>query len=394
MRGTGSLLILLIAAVAAGVLLVVFKPDQLPRTDTQNGEAPSAEGYVEEILRLRFKAAPVLLPVPRETWLARVDANLSAQFGPGGLARRSRALDLLGFREFSGQSLRQGLSALHSIGLRGWLDAAEGALLLADDFDETQTEDEVLLHGLLSQLLIEQISPMAIGQLSDDEWIAESALRSAISESVTAKLREEKRESFLLPTSLVTERESLLAGLPIYLAALGELPQERGAARIFVETRLRTQSRTLPDLVENPPRSTLELLGGDHSSIAPVTLPALPTDHVNQLEESLGALQVQTLIEWMESYEQAQALALLWRGDRYRLFANSSGDHLIWICRWETETAANRASEILAKLDDDSRTPKRFISASADGKTTTFTNCADSETRDFLLQTSHEPRPR
>ena len=68
MRGTGSLLILLIAAVAAGVLLVVFKPDQLPRTDTQNGEAPSAEAYVEEILRLRFKAAPVLLPVPRETW--------------------------------------------------------------------------------------------------------------------------------------------------------------------------------------------------------------------------------------------------------------------------------------------------------------------------------------
>ena len=394
MRGTGSLLILLIAAVAAGVLLFVFKPDQLPRTVTQNGEAPSAEGYVEEILRLRFKAAPVLLPVPRETWLARVDANLSAQFGPGGLARRSRALDLLGFREFSGQSLRQGLSALHSIGLRGWLDAAEGALLLADDFDETQTEDEVLLHGLLSQLLIEQISPMAIGQLSDDEWIAESALRSAISESITAKLREEKRESFLLPTSLVTERESLLAGLPIYLAALGELPQERGAARIFVETRLRTQSRTLPDLVENPPRSTLELLGGDHSSIAPVTLPALPTDHVNQLEESLGALQVQTLIEWMESYEQAQALALLWRGDRYRLFANSSGDHLIWICRWETETAANRASEILAKLDDDSRTPKRFISASVDGNTTTFPNCADSETRDFLLQTPHEPRPR
>ena len=394
MRGTGSLLILLIAAVAAGVLLVVFKPDQLPRTDTQNGEAPSAEAYVEEILRLRFKAAPVLLPVPRETWLARVDANLSAQFGPGGLARRSRALDLLGFREFSGQSLRQGLSALHSIGLRGWLDAAEGALLLADDFDETQTEDEVLLHGLLSQLLIEQISPMAIGQLSDDEWIAESALRSAISESITAKLREEKRESFLLPTSLVTERESLLAGLPIYLAALGELPQERGAARIFVETRLRTQSRTLPDLVENPPRSTLELLGGDHSSIVPVTLPTLPTDHVNQLEESLGALQVQTLIEWMESYEQAQALALLWRGDRYRLFANSSGDHLIWICRWETETAANRASEILAKLDDDSHTAKRFISASVDGNTTTFTNCADSETRDFLLQTTHGLRPR
>ncbi|MDG2486810.1 MAG: hypothetical protein P8M65_03790 [Roseibacillus sp.] len=384
MKGTGSLLILTIAAITAGVLLVVFKPDQLPRSSGQDEDEPSAEAYVEEILRLRFKSPPVLLPVPAGTWLARVDANLSAQFGPGGLARRSRALDLMGFREFSGQSLRQGLSALQSVGLRGWLDSAEGALLLADDFDETQTEDRVLLHGLLAQLLIEQISPMALGQLSDDEWIAESALRSAIAESITAKLRDEERESFLLPTALITERESLLAGLPIYLAALGELPQERGAARIFVETRLRTKSRTLPDLIKNPPRSTLELLGGDHSSIAPVTLPSLRPEHANQLEESLGALQVQTLIEWMESYEQAQALALLWRGDRYRLFANSSGDHLIWVCRWETAAAASRATEIFSKLDDSSNTPKRFISVSADGNTTIFTNCADSETQDSL----------
>jgi len=221
MRGAGSLLALLIAAIAAGGLIVSFKPDQSQTTTEKNDGVPSAEAYVEDILGLRFKTAPVLVPVSKETWRARVDANLSAQFGPGGLARRSRALDLLGFREFSGQSLSQGLSALHSIGLRGWLDPAEGALLLTDDFDETQPEDEVLLHGLLSQLLIEQISPMAVGQLSDDEWIAESALRSAISESITAKLRDEKREAFLLPTSLVTERESLLAGLPIYLAALG-----------------------------------------------------------------------------------------------------------------------------------------------------------------------------
>ena len=387
MKGTGSLLLLIMAAITAGVLLVVFKPDQLPRSSGQDEDEPSAESYVEEILRLRFKSPPVLLQVPKGAWLARVDANLSTQFGPGGLARRSRALDLIGFREFSGQSLREGLSALQSVGLRGWLDSAEGALLLADDFDETQTEDRVLLHGLLAQLLIEQISPMALGQLSDDEWIAESALRSAISESITAKLRDEERESFLLPTALITERESLLAGLPIYLAALGELPQERGAARIFVETRLRTKSRTLPNLIKNPPRSTLELLGGDHSSIAPVTLPSLRPEHANQLEESLGALQVQTLIEWMESYEQAQALALLWRGDRYRLFANSSGDHLIWVCRWETATAARRASEILSKLDDSPNPPKRFISVSVDGNTTIFTNCADSETRDLLRLT-------
>ena len=98
MRGAGSLLALLIAAIAAGGLIVSFKPDQSQTTTEKNDGVPSAEAYVEDILGLRFKTAPVLVPVSKETWRARVDANLSAQFGPGGLARRSRALDLLGFR--------------------------------------------------------------------------------------------------------------------------------------------------------------------------------------------------------------------------------------------------------------------------------------------------------
>ncbi len=386
MRGARSLVSLLITAVAVGSLLVLFKPEQRPQGSGQSDKNQSPEAYVEETLGLRFKSAPVMIRVSKDVWLERVEEHLSAQFGPGGLARRSRALELIGFHEFSGHSLKEGFSALHSIGLRGWLDSIEGALLLAADFDETQPEDRVLLHGLLAEALIEQASPTAIGQLSDDEWIAESALRASISESINAKLREEERESFLLPTPLLTERESLLAGLPIYLAGLGELPQERGAARIFFETRLRTRSRTLLDLIENPPRSTLELLGGDSSSITPVILPSLAPDHANQLEESLGAFQVQTLIEWMESYEQAQALALLWRGDRYRLFANSSGDHLIWLCRWETNTAAERASEIFAKLKDGLSRGTRFISSSVDGNTTTFTNCADLQTQDLLLR--------
>ena len=126
-----------------------------------------------------------------------------------------------------------------------------------------EIEDRVILHGLLARLLVHQHSPLVIGRLSDDEWIAQSGLHSAIAESMKAKLRDESREAFELPTSLVTEREALLASLPIYLSALGELPQERGIARIFLETRLRTGSRTLPGLIEAHPQSTFELLGGD-----------------------------------------------------------------------------------------------------------------------------------
>ncbi len=392
MKGAATLASLLAAAIAAGLLLVLLGPDPPSNAATPEESTLSTESYVEETLGLRFKTVPEVRRVPMDLWLDRVSENLSAQFGPGGLARRSRALELIGFHEFSRHPMEKGLSALQSIGLRGWLDEREGALLIASDFDEKEAEDRVIFHGLLTRLLLHQHTPMIIGRLSDDEWFAQSGLYSAIAESIKAKLREESREFFALPTSLITERESLLASLPIYLAALGELPQEQGIARIFLETRLRTRVRTLPDLIEDPPRSTFELLGGDPSAIIPVTLPAPLPSQANQLEESLGALQIQTLIEWMESYEQAQALALLWRGDRYRLFANSSGDHLLWVCRWETEAAATRASEILSRRNDPPGKSERHFSVLTRGKTTIMINCADSQTLEAAKSMMSEPR--
>ncbi len=384
LKGIGTLAALLAAATAAGLLLVVLRPDPRQSGPREQETGPSAEAYVEDTLGLRFKTIPEIVRVSPEAFLDRLNDNLASQFGAAGLARRSRALELLGFHEFAGRSMADSLVALQSIGIRGRLDEREGQILIPNDFNTEKIEDRVILHGLLARLLVHQHSPLVIGRLSDDEWIAQSGLHSAIAQSIEAKLREESREAFELPTSLVTERESLLASLPIYLAALGELPQERGIARIFLETRLRTGSRTLPDLIENPPQTTFELLGGHPSVITPVILPAATSGQSSQLEESLGAFQLQTLIEWLESYEQAQALALLWRGDRYRLFANASGDHVLWICRWETEAAAARAAEILSRRHDNPGASRRFYSVVAREKTTVLANCADGDTLEFI----------
>ncbi len=384
MKGAGTLASLTGAAIVAGTLLALFKSDRQSAATEEQETGLSIEAYVEDTLGLRFKTTPEIHRVSQEIFLARIEENLAAQFGPGGLARRSRALELMGFHEFAGRSMGEGLAALQSTGVRGWLDEREKHLLIPNDFNEENVEDRVILHGLLARLLIHQHSPMVIGRLSDDEWIAQSGLHSAIAESLKARLRDESRKAFEVPTSLVTTREALLASLPIYLAALGELPQERGVGRIYLETRLRTKSRTLPGLIEDPPQSTFELLGGDPSAITPVTIPAPPVDQETQLEESLGALQIQTLIEWLESYEQAQALALLWRGDRYRLFANTSGDHLLWVCRWETEAAAIRAAEILSQRHEKPDAPRRSFSVVSQGKTTILANCADDETLESI----------
>ena len=302
--------------------------------------------------------------------------------------RRARTFELLGFADLAERNLRDEMVVGEAGGVRGWFDDRTGRILVPDDFDEAETHDRVTAHGLLARLLVHQHTPPTIGTLPDDEWIARRALHTAIAESVMANLRAANRTAFELPTPTQTEREAVILALPIYLHQIANLPLEKGEARIFLETRLRTGARALADLIAEPPRSTLELLNGDPSPISPPRLPPAPPDAQVQLEESLGAFALQALLEWLDDYEQAQALAPLWRGDRYRLFANTTGDHLLWIVQWETEAAARRAAEIL-----DTRLPKtqaRHLAVVADGKSLRLANCADQATLDQLTRSRSE----
>lgn len=383
MKGAGTLASLIGVAILAGVLLVNIKP--APEAPPEGETRSALELYVEEILGLQFQRAPEIRLVDSMALRTEIQSSLEEQFGPSGLARRSRALELIGFREFRHQTLNEGLLALQSVGVRGWLNDSEEHILVPLDFDEEKTTDRVILQGLLARLLTLQHTPKTIGTLPDDEWIARRGLQAAIGESVEANLRETHRTEFELPTALITEREALLASLPIYVAALGELPQQNGPARNHLETRIRTGARALTDLIADPPRSTFELLGGDPSSLEQeVRIPTLDKSNSTQLESSLGALAIQTLVEWLDSYEQAQALALLWRSDRYRLFANTRGDHLIWVCQWATPEAAARAAQILSRRQEKADDLPRAFSVAAYDRITVLANCADDETLQTL----------
>lgn len=380
MKGAGTLATLIGLAIAAGIVLVLTR-HQDPGTGIPEAARPPHELYVESVIGLPFKAPPLIQPVSQEVLIAEIETTLDEQFGPGGLARRTRALELLGFDDFATRSLRDELIALEAGGVRGWLNERDGSIVVPADFDEGKIHDRVILHGLLTRLLVHQHTPPTIGRLSDDEWIARRGLHAAIAESVEARLRAENRLAFDLPSPLQTEREALILALPTYLHPVGGLPLEKGEARIFLEARVRTGARALTDLIREPPQTTLELLGGDPSTISPPRLPSNPGKNAQVLfEESLGSLGVQTLIEWLDTYEQAQALALLMRGDRYRLFANPSGDHLIWVCRWETPQAAARAAEILSRRTRTEGDPPRAYSVTVHDRITVLANCADAQT--------------
>ncbi len=396
MKGAGTLLLLVSLAVAAGLVLYL-KRDRNPAAEEPAAEGPAAERYVEKAIGLPFKVPPSIETVSQNLLLKEVEENLRAQFGPGGLARRARALELLGFEDTASRNLSDEMIAMEAGGVRGWFDEDSGRLLVPADFDKDNVFDGVVLHGLLTRLLLHQHAPTTIGRLPDDEWIARRSLHQAVSESLEASLRREHREAFALPTPIQTEREAVILALPTYLHQVAQLPLENGAARVFLEARVRTGARALGDLVREPPRTTFELLGGDPGLIPPP--PRLPTPEGVLLDESLGAFGVQALLEWLESYEQAQALALLWRGDRYRLFANPGGDHLLWVCRWETPQAATRAAEILSGVPpSDDEVEPRAVAVTIQGRLTVMANCSDPATLEELQRTdwgglNPDPRP-
>jgi hypothetical protein len=106
------------------------------------------------------------------------------------------------------------------------------------------------------------------------------------------------------------------------------------------------------------------------------------------------------LLEYLDDFERARTLALLWRGDRYRLSADEWGDNLVWICHWHTPEAAARAGEILQPVEDPPGTApgdRRHRFLAVDRSRTIFANGASAESlaklRDALAIPNSPPPP-
>lgn len=389
MKGLGTLGALIGLAVVAGIVLVFSRGEYQPGTSETPPlvEKPPIQSFVEDALGLSLlQPPPEIEPVGPDVLRTQIHKSFNAQFGPGGLMHRARAWELLGFNDLTGRDLMHELFSLEVGGRISWLDPEEGRLLVASNFaPEEKMEDKMDLHGLLTRLLIRQHTPKTIGRLGDDAWIAQRILTESIVESVEAKYRSEHQDAFELPTARLTERESIKSVLPSLLFHIGVASSEKEIGRVYLETRVTTGARALGDLIRNPPNSTLELYGADPNSIAPPNFPAALTTEAQpaqqlHLEESLGAFGVAALCEYLSiEYEQILVLTRLWRGDRYRLFSNAAGDHLIWLLNWESPQAAARAAHVIG-TDQPPNGSDRLVSISVHGTVTAFVNCADATT--------------
>lgn len=382
MKGGGTLAALVVLAILAGVLLSWIRPHDRPE-GTPTPEIAGPEDYLERVIGLPFESRPESQVASPDDLLSEVASSLDSRFGPGGLTHRARVYELLELAP-PGADLRSEMIAAETAGIRGWFNPRSGDILVPADFSEDSPHDQVAWHGLLTEALLHQHAPMSIGPLTDDEALARRSVYQAIAGTVESRLRESNPEPFRIPQPWETEREATILGLSTILHHTEQLYGSAGQARIFVESRLATGARALPELVRNPPRSTFEILGGDPALLS---TPAIPPLETVLLEESLGAFPVQVLVEWLEDYEQARTLALLWRGDRYRLYANEWGDNLVWLCNWHSEAAARRASEVFALLGQDtpaSPAETRHLEVQVLGTRTAVLNCASEASLEAL----------
>lgn len=340
MKGAPLLAILIGLAVAAGAIL------HTKRNGTPDADQPSPPvsttpaALVARHLDLPEVTPSPLQPVSQEILTRRIGDNLEARFGTGGLAHRTRAYELLTLLP-TGQNLHRQISATLTVGVRGWFDDLRGELLVLPDFaPETRPDDRATLLRLRTRERLFREGFALPAHATDDQWIAHRALHGALAQAL--QLAALPDHSGKLPTSQETEREAILLSLPVYTHNLASCDELLGLPYL----RRRREAAPTPwlDLLRSTSGYTQDLL----DITAPIPpAPTLPNIGASLLEESLGAYSTQLLLERHSDYELAESLTPQWRGDRYRLFSNAHGDHLVWHCQWATAEAANRAAEIL-----------------------------------------------
>lgn len=371
MKGAPLLVTLLAAALVAGTSLYHRKHQAKPPAEP-SGTPDSPAAFVAGQLGIAPRDPSPLQTTSPDTLRDRIGTNLDARFGPGGLAHRTRAYELLTLLP-SGQNLHGQLVAMQAAGTRAWFDDLQGEILVVEGFDPiTRPDDRATLIRLRTQELLFREGFTLPSDASDDEWIAHRTLHQALGDAL--QLADQLDAPPSLPTSEETEREAILLSFPHYIHNLALGRELIGIP--FLKQRREATPTPWIELLRSAPGHTHGLL---HTS--PDPLPDLPRTGSTLLEESLGAWSTQLLLERHSDYERAEALTPHWRGDHYRLFSNGRGDHLVWNCLWENPESANRAADILRNaLSLDGSVPgtnERQFQVTTRGNLLLVFNCSD-----------------
>lgn len=296
---------------------------------------------VEKEYGLRFKSTPVVHRISQEDLRNRISASLESGFGPGGLDYRQDAYGLVGWLMPEDKLLTQ-LTAVRSVGARGWFDIETGEGWLADKFQIENVPDQAALLRIVVRILLHQNFPPPAEYPGDDAARAREALhQGAASASETKYYAEQARTSGFMPMVDNSEAQRVLEQLSPFIQELTVFPLTDGAA--YVNALKGDGPDHLLEAFKNPPETTHAILapGADGKAPGELEMPAVELEPF--MSDRAGELGLRLWLVPLGDAGETLEISTDWKNDRYVFFPESETKNAVmWDVVLQSKEAADR----------------------------------------------------
>lgn len=294
---------------------------------------------VEKEYGLSFKSTPVIHRASTDELRDRISAAFESGFGPAGVDYRQEAYTLIGWLLPDDKLLSQ-LTAVRSVGARGWFDDEMGEAWVTDKFQIGNIPDQAALVRLLARILLHQHFPPAQEYPGDEPARAREALHQGAASGSEARFYAANARSIgFMPMTENSDAEQLLNSLSPFIQGLTMFPVMDG--KTFADTLLIKGKDEFQKVLKDPPKATRDILhpGADPRLPAMVALPEFEEPF---LSESAGELGLRLWLEPLGDAGVALEISSSWQEDRYHLIPDGEASSaVVWDILLDSTEAAD-----------------------------------------------------
>lgn len=308
------------------------------------GEVAVPQELVERIEKefgLDFKSSPKVHKIGTDELRDRISASIESHFGPGGVYYREEAWKLLGLILPDDALVRQ-LTAVRSVGAKGWFDDDTGEAWVTEKFRIENIPDQAALLRVVTRILLDQNFPPTKEYPGDDASRAREALHQGAASASEAKYYAEKaRAEGFTPMTDNSEAEQLFQSLSPFIQGLTTFPAVEGAT--FVGALKGQGKEILLEGFRSPPQTTRAIYqpGVERTAPEPLGMPTVDGDPF--MSDSVGELGLRLWAMTLGDGEEALEISSAWRNDRYVFFPeDETKAAVVWDVVLESDKAADR----------------------------------------------------
>ena len=309
------------------------------------GELAVPQEFIDRVEKesgLRFLSSPVMHRIATEELRDRIAAAIESRYGPSGIDDRQESYKLIGWLGRDDDLLAQ-LTAVRSVGARGWFDDVTGEGWVTDRFDLKLIPDQAALVRLLTRILLHQHFPPPPGYPGDDAARAREALHQGAASGAEARFYAANARAIgFMPLNENDAASQLMNSLPTFVQGLTTFPVSDGKG--LADTLHIQGDDKLHAALRNPPQTTRAIFYPGEPATEPQALDLPETPEEPFLTESAGQLGLRLWLDALGDVGLSGEIASEWKNDRYVLFPDGEASSAVL---WEIEMRSAEAADKL-----------------------------------------------